>query len=109
MMPYVTAKSGDSEGLPNVLKEAMATGLPIISTKHTGVPEIVKDGQTGFLVNEKDVAAISSKLNYLIENPDLWAPFGINGRKIIEDKFEIVKQTQKLEEIYKVVINQYKE
>ena len=106
MMPYATPKNGDSEGIPYIIKEAIATGLPVISTKHAGVPEAIEDGKTGFLVDEKDIDALTNKLNYLIENPDLWAKFGIRGRKVVENKFDITKLIQNLEEIYRSLIYQ---
>ncbi|MEE8638174.1 MAG: glycosyltransferase [Candidatus Margulisiibacteriota bacterium] len=104
MMSYVTAKNGDSEAAPLVLKEAQATGLPAISTRHAGVPEIVLDGKTGFLVEEKDVKGLAQKLNNLIENPQLRAKFGERGRRLIEERFNIKDQTCELEDIYKELI-----
>jgi colanic acid/amylovoran biosynthesis glycosyltransferase len=81
--------------------------MPVISTNHAGVPEIVKDGETGFLANEKDIATISNRLNYLIEHSFLWSKFGERGRRLVEEEFDIVKQTEKLEEIYLNVINKH--
>jgi glycosyltransferase involved in cell wall biosynthesis len=105
MMSFVTAKDGSSEGIPNVLKEAQATGLPTLSTYHAGVPEVVSDGETGFLVEERDTDGLTQKLTQLIENPSLRARFGEKGRKLIEEKFDVVVQTQKMEDIYKKLIN----
>jgi colanic acid/amylovoran biosynthesis glycosyltransferase len=104
MMGFVTAKNGDREGIPNVLKEAQAVAVPVISTYHAGVPEVVMDGKTGFLVKERDVAALAQRLNYLIENPKLRNELGENGRKFMREKFNVVEQTQKLEELYKKLI-----
>jgi colanic acid/amylovoran biosynthesis glycosyltransferase len=105
MMSYVTAKSGDSEGLPNVLKEAQAAGLPIISTFHAGVPEVVLNRETGLLAKEKDIAGLSKNLNSLIENPKLRIKFGKSGRRLIKKKFNVVNQTRKLEKIYRELIS----
>jgi colanic acid/amylovoran biosynthesis glycosyltransferase len=55
MLPSVTAANGDQEGLPVALMEAMAMGLPVLSTLHSGIPELVEDGLSGLLVPEKDV------------------------------------------------------
>lgn len=104
ILPSVTASDGDKEGIPNVLTEAQATGMPVISTYHAGIPEFVIDGKNGYLVNERDVNALSEKLNYLIEHPELWSIFGRNGRKIVEKEFNIYKQTEKLEKIYEKYI-----
>jgi len=104
MMPYITAKSGDSEGLPNIVKEAMASGLPIISSYHAGVPEIVKNKVNGFLVKEKDIEGLSYKLNLLINSAEKRISFGIEGRKEAEKNFDITKQSEKLEEIYTEIL-----
>ena len=60
--PSVTARDGDMEGLPIVIVEAMATGLPIVGTRHSGIPEVVEDGVTGRLVDEGDAAALAEAL-----------------------------------------------
>lgn len=84
----VTAKSGDMEGLPVSLTEGAASGLPIISTRHSGIPELVVDGVNGFLVNEHDVQAMADRMITLARTPALWAPMGQASRKMIEEKFE---------------------
>lgn len=68
LAPSVTAKSGDSEGIPVVLMEALAMGLPVLSTLHSGIPELIEDGKTGFLVPERDVDALAAKLLFVLEN-----------------------------------------
>jgi len=71
LAPSVTSKDGDQEGIPVVLMEAMARGMPVISTFHSGIPELVIDGKTGLLVNEHDADALSEKLEYLITHPEM--------------------------------------
>jgi colanic acid/amylovoran biosynthesis glycosyltransferase len=58
----VTAEDGDMEGLPVVMTEAMATGLPIVGTRHSGIPEAIRDGVNGRLVDERDVAGLAAAL-----------------------------------------------
>jgi len=70
----------------NTLKEAMAMGMPVISTLHGGIPELVEDGKSGFLVPERDANAIAQKLNYLIAHPEVWAEMGKAGRSRVEEK-----------------------
>ena len=89
----VTSRSGDAEGLPNVIMEAMSMGLPVISTYHSGIPELVSDGVNGFLVNEKDVEAYYHKMIQLITMED---NLGVEGRKTIEEKFNLETQIEKL-------------
>ena len=74
LAPSVTAKDGDQEGTPTVLLQAMATGLPVVSTVHSGIPEMVQDGVSGFLVPERDVDALTEKVAYLIEHPEILPP-----------------------------------
>jgi len=104
ILPSVTASNGDQEGIPVVLMEAQATGLPIISTYHTGIPEGVLDGKSGFLVPERDVDALTEKLEYLIEHPEIWPDMGQYGRKFVEEHYDINKLNQRLVEIYQNII-----
>ena len=105
ILPSVTACNGDQEGIPVVLMEAQASGLPVISTFHTGIPEVVVDGKSGFLVPERDVNALIEKLEYLIENPELWPKMGRYGRKFVEEKYNIKKLNQQLVGIYQNLID----
>jgi len=100
----VTAKNGDQEGIPNVLKEAQAAGMPVISTHHSGIDEVVIDGKSGFLVPEKDVVAIVEKLNYLIEHPGLWPEMGRIGRNLVEERYDIDHLIQQLDSNYKLLL-----
>ena len=69
-----------AEALPTVLMEAQAIGLPIIATNVGGVSEAMIDGKSGFLVPERDVDALTEKLKYLIEHPEIWQGMGCAGR-----------------------------
>lgn len=98
--PSLTADSGDQEGIPNVIKEAMASGLPVISTYHGGIPELVTDGVSGLLVPESDAAAIADALAYLIGHPEVCAEIGRAGRRQVERKFDTNSLNKELEELY---------
>ena len=104
LLSSVTASDGDSEGLPVVLLEAQAVGLPIISSLHGGIPEGVLDSKSGFLVPEKDVDALADKIEYLIEHPELWPDMGRYGRKFVEERYDIQKLNQRLVKIYKALL-----
>ena len=69
--PSITAKNGDQEGTPTVLIEAPARGLPIVSTTHSGITELVQNGKSGFLVPERDVGELAEKFEYLIFHPEV--------------------------------------
>lgn len=105
LCPSVTSNNGDQEGIPVSLMEAMAVGLPIISTRHSGIPELVQDGISGFLVPERDVDALAEKLNYLIEHPEIWPEMGRAGRAYVEANYDINKLNDRLVEIYQELLN----
>jgi len=100
ILPSITSQDGDQEGIPVVLMEAQAVGLPIISTWHSGIPELVIDGKSGFLVSERDVDALAEKLEYLIKHPEVWPEMGRFGRKFVEEHYDIKKLNKRLVEIY---------
>ncbi len=98
--PSITAQDGDQDAPINVLKEAMAMGLPVVSTYHGGIPELVEDGISGFLVPERDTSTLVEKLRYLIENPDCWLEMGQAGRTYVENHFDLNKLNDRLIDIY---------
>jgi len=89
LLPSVTAEQGDKEGTPTVLLEAQATGLPVVSTRHAGIPEIVADGESGILVPERDVGALVDAIETLIRDPERREEMGARGRDRIEQKHAI--------------------
>jgi colanic acid/amylovoran biosynthesis glycosyltransferase len=102
LAPSVTPERGETEGIPNVVKEAMATGMPVVSTIHGGIPELVEDGVSGFLVAERDVDGLANRLAYLIKNPNVWPKMGEAGRARIEAEFD----TDKLNDLLVTYYNQ---
>ncbi len=104
--PSVTGEDGNQEGIPNVLKEAMAMGLPVISTYHSGIPELIEDGISGFLVPERDADTLAEKLSYLIENPEVWSKMGQAGRNYVEQHYDINQLNEQLVEIYQQLLTQ---
>src|SRR3989344_1748865 len=102
--PSVISKNGNEEGIPNVLKEAMAVGLPVVSTYHAGIPELVQDGISGFLVSERDTQSLADKLGYLIDHPEIWIRIGRSGRRFIEKDYNIEKLNKELVDIYRKLI-----
>lgn len=101
--PSVTASNGDEEGTPTTIIEAQASGVPVVSTYHSGIPEMVVDGKTGFLVPERNVDELARKIEYLILNPELWQKMGMAGREHMVKEFDINNLSNRLIEIYKTV------
>ncbi|WP_018131683.1 glycosyltransferase [Effusibacillus pohliae] len=96
----VTTRNGNQEGIPNVLKEAMATGLPVVATSHAGIPELVKHKKSGYLVRERDSAELAKRLLDLIRNPHKWGKMGEKGRKTVIKSFRLQTQVLELEKMY---------
>jgi colanic acid/amylovoran biosynthesis glycosyltransferase len=103
--PSVRAANGDCDAPVNTLKEAMAMGLPVISTHHGGIPELVEDGISGFLVPERDANAIAEKIHYLIEHPERWVEMGKAGRSRVEEKYDMNKLNDELVNIYQQLLD----
>lgn len=98
--PSQTAENGDSEGLGMVFLEAQACGLPVVSTLHGGIPEAVRNGETGLLVPEGDAFALGNALIQYLRDPVLAAQHAKAGRSWVEECFDLSKQTRLLEDIY---------
>jgi|CXWL01.1.fsa_nt_gi colanic acid/amylovoran biosynthesis glycosyltransferase len=98
--PSLTSEGGDQEGIPNAIKEAMASGLPVVSTFHSGIPELVTDRVSGFLVPERDALSLAEALTYLISNPEICNQMGQAGRRQVEEKFDTHRLNKNLEELY---------
>ncbi|MGE7592064.1 glycosyltransferase [Peribacillus frigoritolerans] len=98
-----TAKNGDIEGIPNALKEAMASGLPVVSTRHAGIPELIEHQRTGYLAPEKNDMELANGIQFFIENPDVWTDYTERARKVIEEKFDVNKQIIEQQRLYSLV------
>ncbi len=103
-VPSVIAASGDAEGFGMVFIEAQAMGLPVVSTRSGGIPEAVKNRETGLLVNERDPRALAEAILALIESDQLWQRFSVAGRKRVVEHFNLVRQTERLEDIFEQLL-----
>jgi len=103
LLPSVTSESGNQEGTPTALLEAQACGVPVVSTLHAGIPEIVLDGVTGILVDEGNVDSLALGLKKLLKMPDRWAEMGREGRKHVLEVHSIPVMTSRLEKLYNSV------
>lgn len=89
LAPSITDRTGDQEGIPVTLMEAMALGIPVISTRHSGIPELVEDGASGILLPERDWPGIANAVSGLTGNPRMHADMALAARRRIEDRFNI--------------------
>ena len=89
-----------AEAMPMSILEAMAYAVPVVSTYVGGIPELVIDGETGYLIDPGDLDALYEKISLLIQSKDIRRDFGNKGRLLIENKYNIDIISQKLSEIY---------
>lgn len=95
----VVADNGDEEGLPVSITEAAVAGLPVISTRHSGIPEVVSDGVSGYLVDEGDYQAMGERMAFLALNPGRWHDMGLAGHTRVKDEFSKESVVRELREL----------
>jgi glycosyltransferase involved in cell wall biosynthesis len=105
--PSVTAASGDSEGLPIVVCEAQAMGLPVVGTHHAGIPEIVQNGKTGFLVREKAIHPLAQGISLILGRSSLRRQMGLEARANVVANFNLKVQTARLEDLYLAAVHEH--
>lgn len=98
--PSKTATDGDTEGLPTTIVEAAALGLPVVSTRHSGIPEAVIDGETGLLGAEGDRPALAAGLTRLLDDDALRDRMGKRARERASAHFNVQTQSRRLEDLY---------
>ncbi len=104
LSPSVTASNGDTEGgVPVTIIEMAASGMPVVSTTHCDIPEVIHHDSTGLLAPERDVEALVHHLAWLIDHPQEWLPMVVAGRKHVEEEYNARVQGERLMEIYRVV------
>ncbi len=104
LLPSITAADGDKEGIPVVLMEALAVGLPALASDHSGIREIIIDGETGLLAPERNSDALAERLQYLADNPHLWPTMGRCGSRYVQANYDINILNNKLVAIYQGLI-----
>ena len=100
IVPSVTARDNDQEGIPNVLKEAMAMGLVVIATDHSGNRELIIDKISGFLVPERNSAAIIRSVEYILHHPESLIAMQLTARDMVDKNFDNKIVNDKLEKIF---------
>jgi colanic acid/amylovoran biosynthesis glycosyltransferase len=102
--PSEISPNHDQEGVPNSVLEAMATGLPVVATRHGGIPEAVDHGYTGLLVAEEDHVGLANAMQLMTSSPDLLRQMGERAHSIILERFEQDAQIDRLESFYEEAI-----
>ena len=99
-LPCTREADGGMDNLPTVIMEAMAAGLPVISTPLAGIPEMVEPGVTGELVPEHDPAALATAIERLLDDPGRMRRLGARGREIVREKFSIEENVRQLRAVF---------
>jgi glycosyltransferase involved in cell wall biosynthesis len=99
-LPSVVTPSGDRDGIPVSLMEAMAAGTPSVSTRISGIPELIEDGQEGLLVPERDAPALARALARLLDDPALGARLAVAARAKVERDFDAAREARKLIQLF---------
>jgi glycosyltransferase involved in cell wall biosynthesis len=100
VLATVPSRSGKREGIPNVLKEAMACELPVVASASGGIPELVEDGSCGFLLPPGDTAALAGALERLAADPELRRRLGRAGRERVLADFDLRRSAARRAELF---------
>ena len=104
VLPCTREADGGMDNLPTVIMEAMAAGLPVISTPLGGIPEMVEPEVNGELVPERDPAAICAAMERLISDPERARRLGDRGRQIAREKFSIERSAKELQRLFESLL-----
>jgi colanic acid/amylovoran biosynthesis glycosyltransferase len=98
--PCVVGGDGNRDGLPTVLLEAMALGTPCVSTDVTGIPEVLRNGETGLMVPQRDPAALADAIERLLVDPELRVRLAGRARQLVEAEFDVRRNAALLREMF---------
>lgn len=102
----VFALSSLREGLPNVLLEAMAFGVPCVATRIAGIPRLIEDGVSGQLVRPGDTAALAAGLTELLNDDEMRQRLGVAGRRVVEERYNFARRMERLAALYDEILNE---
>jgi colanic acid/amylovoran biosynthesis glycosyltransferase len=105
LVPSVTSANGDEEGIPGIIMEAFAQGVPVVSTRHAGIPEVVHESVSGFLVPEREAGALADRLQYLADRPQLRSQMGREGQRFVARHCDIERLNDQLEGLYRTLLD----
>jgi glycosyltransferase involved in cell wall biosynthesis len=103
-MSDVVVVSSLREGLPNVILEALALAKPVVATRVGGIPEIIRDGETGLLVPLRDPERLAEALLHLLRNPEEGKKLGEMGRAVVAREFNVETMAHKIAGVYREIL-----
>ncbi len=98
-VPSLVTLEGQTDGIPTVVIEAMASGLPVVGAETAGIPEVIRDGVNGFLVPASTPEPMADRIQTLLEREDLRESFGSEGRRLMEREFNLERKVEALHEL----------
>ena len=104
VLPCVVAESGDQDGIPVALMEAMALGVPVVSTGVSGIPELIADGENGLLAGAGDPAALAQAIRQIMQDSALGQRLAKQDRATIEEHFNVETIATNLESLFRASI-----
>ena len=96
VLPCIVTDNGDRDGIPNVILEAMAAGVPVVSSEVSGIPEVVHDGETGLLIPQRDADAVASAIARLLADPELRSRLGARASAFVRREFDLERNIGRL-------------
>lgn len=100
VLPSIVARNGDTEGIPNALIEALASGVPAVSTRVSGIPELLHDGVTGLLADPEDAAGLRRAIERTLADPEAAEARARAGRQLVEREFDIELAGRRLVDLF---------
>lgn len=100
VVPSVIHYNGDRDGIPNVIMEALNGGMPVVATDVCGISEVIRDGETGFLVPQRDPAALANAIRKMLEDSKNAQKMGLAGKALVASMFDTQNNTQALANLY---------
>lgn len=99
-VPSVVHSNGDRDGIPNVIMEALSANMPVVATDVCGISEVIRNGETGLLVPQRNPAALANAIRAMLSDPENAANMGCRGNQLVKEMFDPVKNSRMLKNLY---------